>query len=203
MTDPMRYYRPQFEWWRKLSTIRIWEIAFLMHDFEPRLADHIMQRDPENPDDPHGIPLDTSDEVRMLVSAMHAKKLDVVGNAPERDSQSEITVASLIRWLPSVGHEHLAENLQAGTSAPHPGSGEEIGTAEQRPLQRTLWRQTAILTKIREASFDPKALPKNLPGKPGVRAQVRNGLSKQDWPGKTFDRTWQALRDAKEIVDSS
>ncbi|CAN5873254.1 hypothetical protein BH11PSE12_BH11PSE12_20480 [soil metagenome] len=84
----------------------------------------------------------------------------------------------------------------------------EPGTAKAqaapaKPLQRTLAQDTAILTAIKQAGYDPLALPKNEPGKPGVKSEIRDALNGNSlFVGTTvFRRAWERLRQFGDIAD--
>lgn len=74
--------------------------------------------------------------------------------------------------------------------------------SDARPLQRGTAQETAILGQIKALGFNPAALPKNPPGKAGVKRDVREALSNDPlFTGATvFDKAWQRLRDNDEIV---
>lgn len=62
-----------------------------------------------------------------------------------------------------------------------------------------------ILRAIERAGHDPKRLPKNTPGKPGVKKAIRDELKTQPlFKGgiKVFDHAWDRLRQSGNIVDA-
>ena len=128
---------PNFVYWSKLATIRIWEVAVLMHGFDPRaLADAMVaSRDPSCPD---GEPLDYTDEIRVLSSAVLAKQLTCgTGIQGRPDRHSEIIVAELVPWLRARGYQGLADNLSpAGTTAAVTDSTAMPETKAQREDRR-------------------------------------------------------------------
>lgn len=75
--------------------------------------------------------------------------------------------------------------------------------APAQPLQRTAAQEAAILTAIRQTGCDPLTLPKNEPGKPGVKNKIRAALNDNLlFVGKTvFDKAWGRLRQCGGIVD--
>ena len=56
---------------------------------------------------------------------------------------------------------------------------------------------------IRDEGHDPLKLPKNEPGKPGIKAKVRKALkSNPIFTGATvFEKAWERLRNGNEIAD--
>lgn len=75
-------------------------------------------------------------------------------------------------------------------------------TAQEKPLQRSAAQDMAILDEIRKQDYDPHALPKNQPGKPGVKAAVRAALNGNNlFVGSSiFDKAWERLTKSAEIV---
>lgn len=66
-------------------------------------------------------------------------------------------------------------------------------------------RRNAILTCIRALGHDPKRLPKRDAGRRGIKADVWDRLKGNNslFPKrKSFNNTWQPLRDEGQIVDS-
>lgn len=78
-----------------------------------------------------------------------------------------------------------------------------VAQAPEKPLQRTAAQDAAILAAIQQAGYDPVTLPKNAPGKPGVRAAIRQTLKESLlFTGATvFDKAWERLRKRGEIAD--
>lgn len=69
--------------------------------------------------------------------------------------------------------------------------------AQKRPLFQQPFQEQEILRVIRGLGHDPKALPDRVPGKGGVKAEVRRQLN---WTGTTtFDKAWDRLRASGEI----
>ena len=71
-----------------------------------------------------------------------------------------------------------------------------------KPLQRTAAQDSAILCEIEKQGYDPLALPKNLPGKPGVKAAIRAALSENSLftGGTVFDKAWERLTARADIA---
>ena len=72
----------------------------------------------------------------------------------------------------------------------------------QKPLQRSAAQDAAILDEIKKQGYNPTALPKNDPGKSGIKAAVRQALSKKKlFSGTTvFDKAWERLTKCMDIV---
>lgn len=67
------------------------------------------------------------------------------------------------------------------------------------PLQRQRHQESEILRVLHDLGYDPKSLPKNEPGKKGVKADVRSRLI---FPKGVFDKAWERLLEG-EISYSS
>jgi len=73
----------------------------------------------------------------------------------------------------------------------------------EKPLQRSAAQDAAILAAIRDAGYDPVTLPVNEPGKPGLKAKIRQTMTANTiFVGtKVFDRAWERLRQRGDIAD--
>ena len=104
----------------------------------------------------------------------------------------------------------LGEPVPAQTAAtPAPvvavgasGGVEPSKAGSARPLQRTAAQDSAILCEIEKQGYDPLALPKNLPGKPGVKAAIRAALSENSLftGGTVFNKAWERLTARADIA---
>ena len=111
--------------------------------------------------------------------------------------QTYITLSSLDNWAEQYGRRFLAK-LPKASDNPLPPN------VLTKPKQRTKMRdqEAAILEKIREFGYDPKKLPRNEPGKAGVKASVRDKLNTSPlFEAKTaFETAWERLSKGKEII---
>ena len=73
---------------------------------------------------------------------------------------------------------------------------------QTKPLQRAVVQDGLILAEIRKQGYDPLALPKNQPGKPGVKAAIRAAVRGNSMFIGTsiFDAAWERLTKTSEIV---
>lgn len=64
-----------------------------------------------------------------------------------------------------------------------------------KPVSRTAAQDQEIIALLKGKGFSPDSLPKNDPGKPGVKAVIRDALGKGEmWSGTTvFDKAWERL----------
>jgi hypothetical protein len=66
------------------------------------------------------------------------------------------------------------------------------------PVPRQRAQEADILEAIRKHGHSPLSLPKNEPGKPGIKAEIRKVVAQGPlWgygKGNTFDKAWERLR---------
>lgn len=88
----------------------------------------------------------------------------------------------------------VAESASGGVQPDRPGPA--------KPLQRTAAQDSAILCEIKKQGYDPIALPKNIPGKPGAKAAIRAALSENSLftGGTVFDKAWERLTAHADIA---
>ncbi|CAG9270268.1 hypothetical protein BCEP4_60126 [Burkholderia cepacia] len=84
-------------------------------------------------------------------------------------------------------------------AAAAPASAVEVDAAPAKPPLQQRHQENEILRVIRELGEDPARLPKQTPGKPGIKAAVRAKLA---FSGKVFDLAWERLRKNGEIADA-
>lgn len=98
------------------------------------------------------------------------------------------------RLLVDLAEVERYESKKAAAS----GTQERNETAPTRPLQRQRHQENEILRVIAELGFNAKVLPKDAPGKPGVKAAVRKEL-----PGlspSVFNKAWERLSASNDII---
>lgn len=72
------------------------------------------------------------------------------------------------------------------------------------PRKKTqgMLQEEIILTYIKELGYEPTRLPRNEPGRKGIKAEVRAEIEIGQEPFKTlkiFNNVWQRLREEKLI----
>lgn len=124
------HFRPDFEHWRKLEALAVWEIGFLLIDVDPRLAaDYVVEDREEEPMQEReiGKPKELRPRgsispcfagiKRRLLDAVAVGTLNAVtslqGSDPRSppDDQVKIDVSSLRPWLIVNGFTELAREL--------------------------------------------------------------------------------------------
>jgi len=103
----------------------------------------------------------------------------------------------LARWVQDVG---------ASTLYPFTPRTADNDKPQAARLMASTVQDAEILRAIERAGYDPKRLPKNEPGKPGVKKVVRDVLKKQPPfkdSVKVFDHAWDRLRQSGDIADAA
>lgn len=70
--------------------------------------------------------------------------------------------------------------------------------SSSRPPLQQHFQEIEILKVIKELGRDAKALPKDIPGKKGVKAEVRARLP--NFSPNVFDKAWERLSNDKKII---
>lgn len=80
--------------------------------------------------------------------------------------------------------------------------GAGLPDEQPKPKQHFKAQNEAIIQELKKQGFDPLALPKNPPGKPGVKKLIRSALDgKGLFIGTTvFNRAWERLSSFGDIV---
>lgn len=66
-----------------------------------------------------------------------------------------------------------------------------------KPQSRQRYQEQEILRVIKLLDCDPKSLPKDSPGKPGIKAKVRRQLQ---FSPSVFNKAWDRLSATREII---
>jgi hypothetical protein len=118
-----------------------------------------------------------------------------------RDYYEEARWDELNKWLDS---NELGVRFRF--SVANTTNTDGTAAAIARPQSRLGSQEQMILATISELGYAPKALPRPVPGKPGVKADVRKKATsdhKDLFQGKTiFNKTWERLRRQGEITDA-
>lgn len=127
-----------------------------------------------------------------MVFAPDKQRLEVVGT----DALVNMTCApdgAILKLKPGM-RVHLSELRFKREAVKRVAANINPPTATAKPLQRFLAQEMEVLAAIKRAGLDPLTLPKNKPGKPGVKAATREGLRGDIlFVGTTFDKTWARL----------
>ncbi|MGE0801582.1 MAG: hypothetical protein AB7G13_22355 [Lautropia sp.] len=101
-------------------------------------------------------------------------------------------------WLPTWMHEGSSGHSESSSTVEHAQAPADL------PKQRWPAQEDVVLGLVRELGFDPERLPKALPGKGGVKAQVRDlakDRHRQLFEGRVFEKAWDRLRKDGRIAD--
>ncbi len=102
----------------------------------------------------------------------------------------------------------FASKLPIAGAAREPGpvNEDQEGKGALKPVPRSAAQDTAVLSALKALKVDPLAVPRNQPGKAGIKSKVKAALvGKCDMfqaEGQTFAKTWERLRKAGEIKDA-
>lgn len=102
---------PDFDYWRQFHTLRAWEISALLHGVDPRAVGDVMVKgtDPKNE---YGDPLDLSDALRRVTSAIDAGLMSGLNSpATSASRETEVAVESMHNWLLHIGQHELAKEF--------------------------------------------------------------------------------------------
>lgn len=92
--------------------------------------------------------------------------------------------------LAALGNPKFRRVWEESADAPAARKVEAV-TGNKNPPKQQQFQEQAILRVLASLSYDPKALPKNKPGKPGVKAAVRNELKLSV---SVFKKAWERLK---------
>jgi hypothetical protein len=121
-----------------------------------------------------------------------------VDSALSNDVFTYITLASFDQWAKKRYNRQFLDLPQQSSEGPHLPS--EAKTAKARTRSRD--QERAILACLSELGHNPKKLPKNRPGKPGVKKEVRDRLAGNPLlkGSKVFDNAWERLQKYNDIA---
>lgn len=101
----------------------------------------------------------------------------------------------------------LLENNPAWKIAYRFRTADHVQATSETRVPISLQQENAVINKIRELGIDPLAFPKNAPGMPGRKADVRDTILKSTShlfvSENVFNTTWDRLRAARRIVDAA
>jgi hypothetical protein len=123
-----------------------------------------------------------TDIINELARGVGVSGLHIDSTATSTPRNPYITILSLKTWA----HEVLKISILA-----------ELGTVKPiKSIAMARQQENAILDAIKKLGYDPQNLPKIIPGKRGVKAEVRTALLLHPlFKDKTtvFDKTWERL----------
>lgn len=124
-----------------------------------------------------------ADDEREVLREAHRLYLE----ANSRFGRDDEGVRKAAEWL-----LHDAPVAAVRETAPY-GALERV--TDPAPVQRAAAQDAALISSLRAAKHDPLALPKNVRGKPGVKAATRVALGNGGlWAGSTvFEKAWERL----------
>ena len=166
----------------------------------------------------------SNSEIELVLSVNTSTPLQ--GSGDSEDVSRYASAEEMHRYqqrLVQLADDHLAEQevfcetgigLEVAGTSPLAMEHEESGglpnalplglTTAPRPLQRSAAQDAKILTALKCAGHDPKALPNPGRGRPGAKAQAKQALKNDPlFAGTTvFDKAWERLRAEGAIADA-
>lgn len=198
--------------YRVRQTLSLYELACLLHRHDPERFARAIHHEQVSHDRANGIPIDVGTPHRIaerfslspeqmlgdavggtLKTLKKATGASTVQHHVSINEARRVTAALRIEWPPGLDVPRAPTQPAPSASAPAVAVPEPAA----KPLQRQRHQEAEILRVLRELGHQPKALPKNVPGKPGVKAEVRGRLS---FTVKVFNKAWERLSDGKEIA---
>ena len=168
----------------------------------------------------HQMPALTAAQAARLICGLDPDRFENLDNRPNENDPSQacaeakriqrlaetagmekVSPADWLQWADRHGFKvHACYRLEVdaieATALPAAPQSAEEHDVSTRPLPQQRFQEQEILRVIRELGHDPCSLPKDKPGKPGVKAVVREKLN---FTVTVFDKAWGRLRAAGEI----
>ena len=123
-----------FDYWKHVALIQIWEAATMIHGYDPRARQFGY-----SPMTSEGDALDMSADHRMLASAVMANELESAGDAAgEVGPETYLKRASLADWARSHGFATMADGLdsQASSNGPPPINPGSVASSPKFSMTR-------------------------------------------------------------------
>ncbi|WP_232341786.1 hypothetical protein [Burkholderia pseudomallei] len=200
---------PRWDDWRLMPELEVWQAVALSLDIEP---DEVrFNRDAWMGAE---FPFDEGDDFTRRLRITLANLSDrtrfptpgaINIGVPHRNGvrlgEFERFAVEIARWEVPDEFRALAGSTHAAVAQATAMSSqlEPTKAAARRPLKQQAHQEAEILRVIRELNHDPKKLPKQKPGKPGVKAAVREKLT---FSKKVFDKAWDRLRASGDVADN-
>lgn len=113
---------------------------------------------------------------------------------------TEAPASEWVSWAKRNGfrlHKLFVVEVEGREANSEATNTDAAATSESaKPIPRQRFQEMEILRVISELGHEPKKLPKDIPGKPGVKADVRTKLTFA--PG-VFDKAWERLAKMNDI----
>ena len=195
-----RFDKPDWDKWRTRDIVRLWQGACLVADIEPP--------------DPTGDDVWYEAQLKDFPAPFHRvwDALNWDANFVKLPLQPysgrmlhSIDLDGFCHWANGKGFvlpeplRDRAARFEGASSNQSPPPFPTSTDAPLKPLQRQPHQEMEILRVITELGYDATALPKNAPGKPGAKKEVRHRLNYSD---SVFDGAWERLRKDQRIKDA-
>ena len=144
-------------------------------------------------------------EPGQFIGRLNTKIVHTDGNKRITHAMDHLNSASVPERKWRIASDEIRAVFQKPTTPTAPADGQGTpGRTETHPIQRSAAQDAAIKLEIENQGFKLTALPKNTPGKSGVKAAIRAALVGENklFPkiGKQFDKAWERLLASKEMA---
>jgi hypothetical protein len=168
-----------------------------MHGVDPAtMGDYVEPSD--DPLDTVGSSPDLGEYRRLLTSAVLSGRLKGCDPSNNVSDATHIRMTDVVPWLQEKNFTDLALRLSSG-----PDEGVTAQVSKKRHVYRLPVQEEVILEELRALGYVPSSLPKNTPGKAGVKKTVQVKLANHPvFSGsKTFSKAWERLRADARIAN--
>ncbi len=128
----------------------------------------------------------------------HARSIQGLAKAENKRSGTHL---EWLAWADAMGLEVQGRyRLEVEGLANGLGGAASHEQSTEAPLQRHRFQEAEILRVISDLGHCATKLPKNKPGRPGVKADVRRKFPR--WTDFVFKKAWERLRGSGDIADA-
>lgn len=184
-------------WVGKMPKLTPAHAARLLSALDPDVFEHLEARPNRNSPE------------RMCKRAKLIERLALMEDLPAMTAQQWLDWADAHSFQIHDGFRLAVEKKQevsAENSPPSPTEAHARNEGFPQPQQRSRAQDAAILKAITDLGLDPYQLPKNAPGKAGVKAAIKAEMRNHRHifaSDNVFEKAWERLRSSGEIRDKN
>lgn len=209
--------KPDWRFWTKINAVKVWQAVALSLDIDPdgmKQSAHAWMAGPGA--DPifqgHSFPSEATKveygkRLRLVKPEITNPAIFYLHTIIAGDrARCEIYLKDFATWAIFINLGDMPSELVAMAQKPGklqsqvaPAESKAQGAANarsNRPLRQQPFQESEILQVISELQYTATSLPKNIPGKPGVKAAVR---SRVNYSVTVFNKAWERLAANREI----
>ena len=199
---------PKWQFWLHMREVKLWEACLLSLNIDPKrirpsrsgwlAGGPVFDVDSFRSREMHD---DYNDRLRLLRSNLSSTSFTPGTLDMGNPNLHGVKLSEFAAWCAKVECDDIPAELSAIAKPPEsPKPMLATNSQQARPPQQQVFQEQEILRVIDELGYAQKALPKNAPGKAGVKAEVRKQLS---FTVGVFNGAWERLRAQKEIADAT